>query len=70
MVCQCPLTGFLHFYVGYKFSEMCIRDSFYVGYKFSEMARRLCQCPLTGFLHFYNAVNDELIAKAKCVNAL
>ena len=55
MVCQCPLTGFLHFYVGYKFSEM---------------ARRLCQCPLTGFLHFYNAVNDELIAKAKCVNAL
>ncbi len=38
-MCQCPLTGFLHFYEEKKKKEM------------KELW--MCQCPLTGFLHFY-----------------
>ena len=38
-VCQCPLSGFLHFYLAKagKYLDILVK----------------CQCPLSGFLHFY-----------------
>ena len=39
-LCQCPLSGFLHFYECFGLIET---DNQY-----------MCQCPLSGFLHFYN----------------
>ena len=38
-LCQCPLSGFLHFY------NVLLQDNFYLP--------ESCQCPLSGFLHFY-----------------
>ena len=38
VVCQCPLTGYLHFYkTPFTKKGLCA----------------VCQCPLTGYLHFY-----------------
>ena len=54
-VCQCPLSGFLHFYLAKagKYLDILVK----------------CQCPLSGFLHFYGiAEGDEF--KIICVNAL
>ena len=41
--CQCPLSGFLHFYV--------------MDGKGDEIVKNMCQCPLSGFLHFYKNIN-------------
>ena len=53
-MCQCPISGFLHFYMCYP---MLIK----IG--------GMCQCPISGFLHFYvEEVVNTLFAS--CVNAL
>ena len=41
--CQCPMTGFFHFYTAYT-TPPC--------------RSRACQCPMTGFFHFYTAARE------------
>ena len=55
-LCQCPLSGFLHFY-----TERTV---------FMSTALSRCQCPLSGFLHFYAFHRKENDLWKKSVNAL
>ena len=67
--CQCPLTGYLHFY-GYcipvqKPVWMCQCPltgylHFYANGPGCRISIFVCQCPLTGYLHFYTC-NDNTI---------
>ena len=41
-LCQCPLSGFLHFYKNFTSR--------------AGVEMLLCQCPLSGFLHFYGKI--------------
>ena len=43
IVCQCPLSGLLHFY---DLNKM-VRE---------RLIKELCQCPSSGLLHFYKDV--------------
>ncbi len=73
-MCQCPSTGFLHFYKK-KFmngisTALCVnalqRASFISTTLFNRRSRiciRLCQCPSTGFLHFYPDIVIELFVE-------
>ena len=67
--CQCPLSGFLHFYTQYwKIANdileecQCPLTGFFHFYKsfsvFINPLQKLCQCPLSGFLHFYYVDNE------------
>ena len=53
--CQCPMTGFFHFYTMKKMYRI-------VSYE--------CQCPMTGFFHFYEAARVNAAFTRTCVNAL
>ena len=54
-MCQCPLSGFLHFY----------------GIIMGKYTLTIwCQCPLSGFLHFYGSSCIWTIWRRRCVNAL
>ena len=55
IMCQCPLSGFLHFYSDSK--------------EDLELAEQ-CQCPLSGFLHFYGDELMTFKVKTESVNAL
>ena len=55
-MCQCPLSGFLHFYVNATPHPLTFLDG--------------CQCPLSGFLHFYIKLDWCGAKKNVCVNAL
>ena len=55
-VCQCPLTGFSHFYE----TAFAGRRNWY----------RVCQCPLAGFSHFYRTLTLLKGGHEYCVNAL
>ena len=44
-VCQCPISGALHFY--------CVNAS-------SERNADMCQCPISGALHFYIMKRNEM----------
>ena len=49
MKCQCPLTGFIHFYC--ENHILMAKEDMY-------------QCPLTGFIHFYPATWEVPVYKA------
>ena len=53
--CQCPMTGFFHFYEENKM--------------FSIFNKK-CQCPMTGFFHFYSRDSQNGFPVQMCVNAL
>ena len=55
VVCQCPLTGLLHFY--------CKKTDFINQIK-------VCQCPSTGLHHFYGVIRLQKYVISPCVNAL
>ncbi len=55
IMCQCPVSGFLHFYERRNLD----RD-----------IKIECQCPVSGFLHFYIPLILVLLNMTKCVNAL
>ena len=63
IMCQCPLSGFLHFYgdelMTFKVKTESV-NALYRAFSISTLVRLwmqvhlfLCQCPLSGFLHFY-----------------
>ena len=64
--CQCPLSGFLHFYWETNDRKVWRRlrvNALYRAFSIStdnlgreEVQIKTCQCPLSGFLHFYNSV--------------
>ena len=67
-VCQCPVSGFLHFYanfIGENMSSLdvsmpCIELSSFLHqmYKTTCSYKELCQCPVSSFLHFYDKMED------------
>ncbi len=62
-MCQCPLTGYLHFYFIIDIGNLscplkcqCPLTGYLHFYKTPFTKKGLCavcQCPLTGYLHFY-----------------
>ena len=54
--CQCPSTGFFHFYEMERKTQL---DEYY-----------MCQCPSTGFFHFYKKKLFQKKMMMKGVNAL
>ena len=62
--CQCPASGFLHFYQISKNKYVfvytmcqCPASGFLHFYKYADgkldLLKNTCQCPASGFLHFY-----------------
>ena len=54
-MCQCPISGALHFYVKKDMKE---------AHAF------VCQCPISGALHFYAETEHPEWTESVCVNAL
>ena len=81
LMCQCPLSGFLHFYGldlvnhdGHFMVCQCPLSGFLHFYGFSCLVvlriLPLCQCPLSGFLHFYRRNILKRMPISVRVNAL
>ena len=73
-VCQCPLTGYLHFYPHEHEYEkksiiwcQCSLTGYLHFYFFHELGEEwkyhVCQCSLTGYLHFYPALRKPPVYK-------
>ena len=63
-MCQCPISGALHFYGNPSASETEVIEAVSMPYlgrtsflrwkdKLRELSLRMCQCPISGALHFY-----------------
>ena len=67
MGCQCPMTGFFHFYIDilwqgkvYLCGVNALWRAFFISILVTTSSRTLfhvCQCPMTGFFHFYAVVS-------------
>ena len=79
-MCQCPLSGFLHFYANQWVEDSthaCCVNALYRAFSISTgiimkrlINKLLCQCPLSGFLHFYLHRIGGIYYEKYCVNAL
>ena len=80
LMCQCPLSGFFHFYAYVGFTQelgsiecQCPLTGFFHFYTICRGTITInfeCQCPLSGFLHFYAGKYLDVLVKDVCVNAL
>ena len=79
-MCQCPLTGFFHFYLKYlldkNYDFACV-NALYRAFSIStkgilekNFSVTVCQCPLSGFLHFYGKILTIQNTTLNSVNAL
>ena len=70
--CQCPMTGFFHFYPSLQYCQgllipvsMPYDGLFSFLQIFSRNKQRYCrcQCPMTGFFHFYDSRRSKAFEK-------
>ena len=79
-MCQCPISGYPHFYAGIKLVDTGVAlcqcpisgyPHFYRMLTSSNLSMiMMCQCPISGYPHFYHHRKAVVETQVKCVNAL
>ena len=80
LMCQCPASGFFHFYpikeVSIMFKQNCVNAlhrASSISTMFADIPLErlcMCQCPASGFFHFYLKYQIPITCILECVNAL